>query len=124
MDKIKTVETLKRTFTTEAFLTEYAGVTPQAIFKPDPDEANCRSVINGLSFYSKYPDGGVPSGWTRVGVATITVEFLADPAQMVASKVESLRRKKTDILADAQRKVAEIDDDIQRLLAISYEPQS
>lgn len=113
---------MRRTFSTEVYLTEYAGVTPQAIFQPDPDENNCRSVINGLSFYSKYPNGNAPSGWTKLGVATVTIDFLDDPAEMVASKVESLRRRKKDIMADAQRKADIIDDEIQRLMAITYRP--
>lgn len=86
----------------------------------DPIEA-----INAVSFYDPgmHHETGqtrIPTGWTLVGHADIVIRTV-DEQQMVENKVESLRAKKNEVLAAAQAQATEIEGQIQRLLAISYD---
>ncbi len=70
-------------------------------------------------------DGKVDSSWSSyrlVGWAEITVELLP-VADMMASAVDSLKAQKQKIIADAQLEATRLEGEIQKLLAISYEPQ-
>ena len=43
-----------------------------------------------------------------------------DHADVVLDKVDALKAKKTKLQADANRKIAVVDDEIQKLMAIEY----
>ena len=60
-------------------------------------------------------------GWTRVGTARVEVTLVGKDV-MVENKIESLKAEKQKILADAQLKVTQIEEKIQNLLAISFDP--
>jgi hypothetical protein len=61
------------------------------------------------------------AGWTTVGEAEITVH-LVDEKAMVENKVEALREEAKAIRAEAHMKCTIIEEQIQNLLAITYEP--
>lgn len=114
---------MKREFTCGAYLTDFAMINPADIYKPDPDAANDRNVLNAIAFHMPWRDNGDgPPTWTKIGTVTMTIDF-ADPRDMVVSKVKALRKKKEAVLAKAQVEANGIEDDIQRLLAITYEPK-
>ena len=60
------------------------------------------------------------SGWTYVGEATITVDFMLTTEQMVASKIETLKTQQAKVRVEAQEKLNRLEDLIQNLLAITY----
>jgi hypothetical protein len=98
-------------------------INPADIYKPDPDMANTRNVLNAIAFHIPWRENGEgPSTWTKVGTVTMTIDF-DDPKDMVVSKVKALRKKKEDVLAKAQVEANNIEDDIQKLLSITYEPK-
>src|SRR5690554_7968745 len=60
--------------------------------------------------------------YVKVGNAHITVEFDGDPRNEILQRsVEALRRKRDEILAEAQRQATMIDEKINSLLAIDYQ---
>jgi len=59
-------------------------------------------------------------GYTYIGKATITVTVGA-PNDVIASKVESLKAQQKSVRAKAQKTVTELDQQIQKLLAISFD---
>ena len=88
-----------------------------------PEEIGTRefgSLINSISFlrgdFSKY-------GYTRIGKATINVEF-AGTDELVTNKVESIRAEKAALLAETQLKVNQFDKQINQLLAIELSPEA
>lgn len=72
------------------------------------------------SVHLTHIDGMESSGWVRAGTARVEVTLI-DKTEMVENKVESLKAQKTSILAEAQMKVTQIEEQIQKLLAITYE---
>lgn len=62
------------------------------------------------------------SGWTYIGTATISVEVITDTETLVANKVEALRGEVQKIRAEAQVQVTRLEDQIQKLLAITFNP--
>ena len=64
---------------------------------------------------------GYLSEYVHVGAATITVEII-DRDTKTANAVKSLRAQKTKKQAEMQAEITRIDEQIQNLLAISYEP--
>lgn len=61
-------------------------------------------------------------GWTKVGMAEITVT-MDDETQIIGNKVDALKAEKLRILGEAHAKATEIDGQIQNLLAITYVPE-
>lgn len=59
-------------------------------------------------------------GWTRVGVATVELE-IENENQIRQNMVGALREQKKTVLAKAQLEATQIEEQIQNLLAISYE---
>lgn len=59
-------------------------------------------------------------GWVRVGNATITVELVSTDA-LVANKVEALKGELQSVRAAAQLRENQINDQIQNLLALTYD---
>jgi hypothetical protein len=60
------------------------------------------------------------SGWTYVGEATITVDMVLTPNELVASKIETLKTQQAKVRVEAQEKLNRLEDMIQNLLAITY----
>jgi len=99
----------KITVTTTAWLTKYGD--PESLFRKD-----CAS-IDGLAF-SK--NDMTSCGWSKVGPAKITVE-VPDMDALVTYKIEALRAEVKSIRADAEVRAGDIEEKIQKLLAITYE---
>lgn len=101
---------MKIATTTQAWITESNDVTPQQLRTPE-----------GIAtlFYS--PNDMSSIGWTRVGMAAITVD-LVDERQLVDNKIASLREQAATLRADATAKVTRIEGQIQQLLAIENSP--
>jgi len=64
------------------------------------------------------------SGWTHVGEASITVEIILKPEELIASKIETLRAQQTKLREEVQANLNRLEDMIQNLLAISYTPEA
>jgi hypothetical protein len=64
------------------------------------------------------------SGWTHIGDATITVDVILSPEELIASKIETLKTQQTRIRAEAQERVNELEAMVQNLLAITYTPEA
>jgi hypothetical protein len=62
-------------------------------------------------------------GWSFVGDATVTFEC-GDRNELIANKVDSLRKEIKTVRAEAQMKAKEIEQKIQKLLAIEYTPEA
>ena len=63
------------------------------------------------------------SGYTYVGKATVSVD-MGGRDDIVAAKVAGLKAEKQEVLATAQAKATEIDGQIQKLLAITFDGAS
>jgi hypothetical protein len=61
------------------------------------------------------------SGWTYVGEATITVDMILSPSELIVSKIETLKSLQTKVRVEAQEKCNRLEDKIQNLLAITFE---
>lgn len=94
---------------TTAWLAQHSG----------PDDLNDTpdQVINAL-FYSQHDM--VSHGWTRVGDATITVT-IPDEAAIVESKIAALRGELQTVRANAEIQCSDLENKIQKLLAITCE---
>jgi len=95
---------------TKVWLSQYSSVTPQ--------ELEAGTVGVGRFCFSD-PDTA-PDHWTCVGDAEITIT-VADRKTILANKVEALKEEAKSIRAEAHKKCVEIEDKIQKLLAISYD---
>jgi hypothetical protein len=60
------------------------------------------------------------SGWTFVGEATIEVDLILKPEELIASKIETLKAQQTKVRAETQQRLNQLEDMIQNLLAIGY----
>lgn len=63
------------------------------------------------------------ASWIKVGTAEVVVT-LDDDDTVRENLVDSLRKEKSKVLAEAQAKATQIEDRIQSLLAISWNGQS
>ena len=84
-----------------------------------PEQLHTEAALNALAFSSFCMR---KSGWTYVGEATITVDILLEPEELVASKIETLKAQQTQLREEVQKKLNVLEDQIQNLLAISYTP--
>lgn len=64
-----------------------------------------------------------PEGWIKVGKATITVE-IPETNEIVEAKVASLKEQLQQVRAESQLKINEIEDQIAKLSALTYEVQA
>ena len=94
---------------TKAWLPEYSRLSPEDM---QGDKA-----VESLAFCSADMR---TSGWTYVGEATITVDMLLTPNELVASKIETLKTQQAKVRVEAQEKLNRLEDLIQNLLAITY----
>lgn len=87
---------------------------------------NAEGAMNGdsklvlESVHLSHNDGMESCGWVRAGTARVEITLI-DKSAIVENKVESLNAQKTQILAEAQMKATQIEEQIQKLLAITYE---
>lgn len=110
---------MKRTIQCNVYLTNYSPLGPEQLA-----HGNDREVANGLSFYVPWSEKqDAPTGWTLVGTAICHLD-LVEADSLVANKVQSLRNEKNSILAAAQLQANAIEEKIQKLLSITYQPQS
>lgn len=105
-----------RTFTgtINVFLTEYPSIGPN-----DMIEGNDAKVIRGLQFS---PLDMTSAGWSKVGTAEVTVTIVSND-EIVANKVDALRKQQQTVRAEAEAKSQRIEEQIQSLLAITYTPE-
>jgi hypothetical protein len=94
----------------KAWLPDYSHLRPEDLHNPE-------KMLDGVIFSMVDMRS---SGWTHVGDASITVDVVLTPDQMIASKIETLRAQAAKIRADAHMEITRIEDKIQNLLAISY----
>jgi hypothetical protein len=95
------------------WLSQYSGVTPDEIQK---------GTVNPHRFvFTDLEDDWSKNGYTRVGVAEITVDAF-DGKTIIANKVEALKEEAKGIRAEAHQKCVRIEEQIQNLLAITYKP--
>ncbi len=98
-----------------AYLTEYTrGIGPKELI-----EADDAVLLRVLSFSDHDMS---TAGWTRIGTASIEVT-LCSANEIITSKVDALRALKAKKLADAQREATDIEQQIQTLLAITYDAE-
>lgn len=97
------------------WLSQYSAVTPEEIQSGD---------VNPHRF-TFWPHGADMSkdGYTYVGEAEIAVEAI-DAKSIIDNKVLALREEAKSIRAEAHKKCVEIEDKINQLLALPFEPAS
>lgn len=82
-----------------------------------PEEMQGDKAIQQLAFCTADMK---TSGWTYVGEATITVDMILSPNDLVASKIETLKSQQARLRVEAQEKCNLLEDKIQNLLAITF----
>lgn len=95
--------------TTKAWLPDHSHLSPQ--------DMQGDKVIQELAFCTADMRA---SGWTYVGEATITVDMILTPNELVASKIETLKTQQAKVRVEAQEELNRLEDMIQNLLAITY----
>jgi hypothetical protein len=97
---------------TKVWLSQYSGVTPKSL------EDGTAQVD---SFY--YSDSDMTDiGYAHVGEAEVTLKVF-ETKTIITNKVEALKEEAKAIRAEAHEKCVRIEEKIQNLLAITYEPQ-
>ena len=94
-----------------AYMTKYSCIRPEDFKTPTA------ALITALQYTTP---NNIPDGWTLVGEATVTLELI-DQDAIVSNKVESLRAELQQHRADAHVAQKHLEDQISKLLAISYE---
>ena len=95
---------------TKAWLPDHSSLTPE--------EMQGDKAIQQLAFCTADMK---TSGWTYVGEATITVDMMLSPSELIASKIETLKSQQARLRVEAQEKCNLLEDKIQNLLAITFE---
>lgn len=97
-----------------AWIPEHSSIGPEDLINAKPE-----SLVEQF-YYTRSSSNMAAHGWTRVGEAEITVT-LPDTEELVANKIDALRKQKDNVLAEAQNKATNIERQIQTLLAITYD---
>lgn len=92
------------------FTSDYSG--PQDLLR-DPEYAVTSVTFSNCMDMAKH-------GWTLAGEADIVLRPLQEQ-QLIESKVDSLRKQKSKVLADAQAQATEIERQINTLLCLSFD---
>ena len=87
----------------------------EALNNPDSNRALCC-----CSFFNYKPSG---RAYVKVGTATITLTLI-DEKEMIADAIESMRRERDNVRAEAEMKCRQIEEKIANLLAITYQPEA
>lgn len=74
------------------------------------------SLIDHLT-YCKFVDDKLPEGWIKVGSVEVIVTMF-DNKKINKAQIATLREMKKTVQAEAQKKITEIEQQIQSLLAI------
>lgn len=102
------------TTTSKAWITNYSDIGPHNIME---------QPANRFAFTD--PNSDMKSaGWTEIGEATITIKVTFNEEQMVANKVATLRAQVSKLRAEAEFEATRLEDQIQKLLAITYTPEA
>ena len=101
------------TATMKAWLPEYSSLKPE--------DLHTEKAVNEMVFSTVDMKG---SGWTHVGNASITVDLILTPDQLIASKIETLKAQQNKVRAEAQERVNQLEAMVQNLLAITYTPEA
>ncbi len=104
---------MSRTFetTTKVWLTPYSRLGPEDLSDIDS--------LDGLTLADQDMSS---SGWALVGSAAVTVTVTTNTEKLVAAKVDALRQEAKSIRTEAEVKALRLEDQIQKLLAITYTP--
>lgn len=99
-----------------AWLSSYQRI--EGLFDSSPER-----LASALSYSTSGP--GEKSyyeneGYTYVGKATVSVK-VAPPKEILQSKVKGLQAQKQAVLAKAQKEATELEGQIQKLLAITFD---
>lgn len=95
---------------TKAWLTQYDSTSPKDLLSGNR--------LDSLTYSNQKMES---AGWTQVGTAEITVQFI-DENTMVGNKVNALREEAKTIRAEATAKVTRIEGHINDLLALGFTP--
>jgi len=108
------------TATVDAWLSQYQN--PAHLLDPKTSPDRVVAMITCVRRDSD-PKAWQRDGYTLVGTAEVTLH-LVDERAVVENKVTSLRAEKERTLAEAHAKAVELEGQIQKLLAISYDSGS
>ena len=97
-----------------------AWLTPGAIM-PNAGTSAERAISDFVLWYPFNKDGTGPEGWTKVGMAEITVT-LDDMGEITKSQINVLKETKKRVQAEAQQRINAIDDQISKLSCLEYKP--
>lgn len=104
---------MKITATTNVYMTgsEYG----QERFVNAMRKGDGAEIIDATMLYSR-----PVTDYVKVGTATVTLDVLDEDAIKLGF-IDALKEKRKTVLAEAQREATRIDEQIQNLLAISYD---
>ena len=102
--------------TTIAWVTKY-GMRDFANAKQRGD---AEAMVAATNYSSNERMGQGKDAWTRVGTATISVEFEGED-KVIRNAVKSLRAQQRAVRAEAEAEATHIERQIQQLLAITNE---
>lgn len=101
---------MKVTIESKAFLMKGSSVTPEEL-----------QTEKGAKFLSFFQSDMSAHGFSYIGPASITID-VPEPRALVEQAIQSLREEAAATRAEATKKCAEIESQIQNLLAIEYTP--
>lgn len=96
-----------------------AWITPGGTM-PNAD-TKAENAISTFYYWQPFSDGNGPNGWTKVGMADITVT-LDDMGEITKSQINVLKEAKKRVQAEAQQRINAIDDQISKLSCLEYKP--
>jgi hypothetical protein len=99
--------------TLKAWLPDHSSLSPDQVGTPE--------ALESLVFTKHCMRS---AGWTYVGDATITVDVILSPEQLIASKIETLKAQQHKIRGEAEERVNQLERMVQNLLAITYVPEA
>jgi hypothetical protein len=101
------------TGTVKTWLPEWSSLSPEQLQTPE-------AISEFVFSRSDMRD----AGWTYIGEATITVDVVLRPDELIASKIETLKAQQNKVRAEAQERVNQLEAMVQNLLAITYTPEA
>ena len=99
--------------TIDVWVSRYSPIGPNELTNTADAE-----LIKGLNFASH---DMTTSGWASVGTARVEIT-LSGAEEIITGRVKALQVTKKQMQADVQMKLNDIDVQIQKLLALTYEP--
>lgn len=105
--------------TTIAWVTKYS----MRDFANAKQRGDVEAMVRATNYSSSESMGKGKDAWTRVGTATIAVEFEGED-KVILNAVKSLRAQQRAVRAEAEAEATQIERQIQQLLAITNEVKS